>query len=189
MASLSRQGRVSSPLCPQCLATVESIQHVHQCQAPPVCKHRLHLLTNFLQQLSQISTPSSIIHTLHSKLSITLDTPYSPPTERHDDFSSSISPPLLDAIRHQNIIIWDCFLCGYTSIFWKQAFVALFNNAHSHPRPDWDIHLVALAIDLYRQIWHHRNIHIHVCWRKEAKLQSRIQEEVRQLYNSPPSLH
>jgi len=191
MASLSRQGRVSSPLCPLCFTTVESIQHIHQCQASPVRKHQLQLLTNFLQQLTQISTPRSIIHTLHYKLSITLDSPYSPPTQHHDEFSSCISPSLLDAIRHQNIIGWGCFLRGYTSIYWKHNFVALYNNAHSHPRPDWDIRLVTLAIDLYTQVWHHRNAHIHGYSRKEAneKLRLRVQEEVRQVYNNPPSLH
>jgi len=95
--------------------------------------------------------PRSIITTFHYKLSITLDLPYSPPAQNHEDFSSCISPPLLDAIRHQNIIGWDCFLRGFTSIYWKHAFIALFNNAHSFPRPDWDIRLVALVIDLYSQ--------------------------------------
>jgi hypothetical protein len=82
----TRKGIIS--LCPLCLTTVETIQHIHQCQAASVRVHRLQLLTNFLQQLSQISTPISIITTFHYKLSITLDLPYSPPAQHHEDFSS-----------------------------------------------------------------------------------------------------
>ncbi len=152
---------------------------------PSIREHWLQPLTEFLQHLNQISTPTPIILTLQYKLSITLDIPYSPPPQRLNAFSSGISPLLLDAIRHQNIIRWD------TSVFWKTLYYSLFHDDHSHPRPDWDTRLVALARDLYQKIWHRRNTHIHGHSKKVAneKLRLRIQQEVRLLYDSPPVLH
>jgi len=82
------------------------------------------------------------------------------------------------------------FLRGYTSIFWQQSYVSLFDDTQTHRDPNWGTHLVALALELYKGVWDERNIFFHGSSKIEArsKLRSRIQQQVRDIYSNPPFL-
>jgi hypothetical protein len=60
---------------------------------------------------------------------------------------------LIQAIRHQNVIGWDNFLRGFTSIYW----VSLFNLAHKNDAQQlssrWDVKVVSGGIKILKEIW------------------------------------
>lgn len=80
--------------------------------------------------------------------SLTLEIPFQLSSPQQNDSGLGIPTSLLHAIRHQNLIGWDCFLRGYTFIMWKTAFFDLLSSDQAHLRPDWDTCLVALAVYL-----------------------------------------
>jgi hypothetical protein len=161
LAILCHQGRAPSPICSRCSSATETNSHIIQCPNSLSIANRISRLRNFLRRLSQYHTPTLILRTLHYKLSLTLHIPF--------DYSSSTShtpydripDTLLRAIRHQNLIGWDLFLCGYTSMFWQLSYSSLFQNNLTHPDPNWGTHLVTLALELYKGIWDDRNLFYH----------------------------
>jgi len=115
----SRQGREPSPICLRCKGAIETSNHVHQCPYPEAVSRRTSALLYFLSSLIKIGTPVYIAHVFEYKLSIVLDLPFSKVYNISSEIPQSTYILLLDAIRHQNILGWDQFLCGYTSIYWQ----------------------------------------------------------------------
>jgi hypothetical protein len=145
---------------------------------------------NVVLVIFTIGTPLYLVHVFEYKLSIALDLPFSKVYHTSYEIPQNTHNLLLDAIRHQNILGWDKFLCGYTSIYRHQ----LYSLAHSDTDKvcnQWDSKLIKDALQLYRQIWADRNDHLHGSSRKKAqqKLRERIVNQIRYLYNHPPRLH
>jgi len=118
-SNLCRQGREPSPICLRCKGAIETSNHVHQCPYPEAVSRRTSALLYFLSSLIKIGTPVYIVHVFEYKLSIVLDLPFSKVYNISSEIPQSTYILLLDAIRHQNILGWDQFLCGYTSIYWQ----------------------------------------------------------------------
>jgi len=111
---LCRQGRESSPLCSRCSSTVETWDHVFSCPDSQATTSRREALSTFLSSLVKMGTPFYILSTFEYKLSLVFALPF------RNDFPVSFPIPsskklcLMDAIRHQNLLGWDRFICGYT---------------------------------------------------------------------------
>jgi hypothetical protein len=188
---LSRHGRESSPLCPRCSSAIKTSEHVYQCpQAQAISNHRS-FLENFLSHLLSLKTPIYILCTMEYKLSIALDIPFLPKFHNQEEIPSDTKPLLMTAIRHQNIIGWDNFIWGYTSIYW----VYIFQHSHSHDivhtSQTWDRSLVQHSVTLLQKIWKDRNVHLHGSSKAETAqtLRVRVVYQVRQVYAHPPNLH
>jgi hypothetical protein len=147
-------------------------------------------LASFLATLKQHCTAIPILATLEYKLSLTLQVPY----VRSYCVSINSSPNqhqlLLQAIKHQNIIGWDNFLWGYTSILWMDSYLSFFDppNQTATPCLNWDVELVRASIFLSTSLWTDRNCFIHGNNKCEAKdlLRLRTMERVKYLYQHPP---
>jgi len=186
-ASSSRQGRESSPICHRCQSAVENSDHVLTCGDPRAVAQCSTLLQSTLQDLLKIGTPIQIVTVLEYKLSLVLNIPY----KYNFQPASTLPPPhhstLLTAICHQNLIGWDCFLKGYTSIFWNTLVTEVL---HSTIWPNltsdtWDIHFIATIIKLHKSIWEDRNKILHGATRMEAHHNERnhLINSVTLLYN------
>jgi hypothetical protein len=68
-----------------------------------------------------------MIVTYEYKLSTTLDIPYIATFTNSTSIPQETNTKLLQAIGHQNIIGWDHFLKGFTSIYWLE----IYNASHS----------------------------------------------------------
>jgi len=188
---LSGQGRELSPLCPRCSSAIETSEHVYQCPQTQAISNRKSFLENFLSHLLSLKTPIYILCTLEYKLSIALDIPFLPKFHNQEAILPDTKPLLMTAIRHQNIIGWDNFIRGYTSIYW----VYIFEHSHSHDivctSQTWDRSLVQHSVTLLQKIWNDRNVHLHGSSKAEAaqKFRVRVVHQVRQVYAHPPKLH
>jgi hypothetical protein len=101
-----------------------------------------------------------------------------------------LCPALLMAIKHQNIIGWDLFMKGFTSIYWSHAYHDLHHNTATHASYNWKVTLVQNALALYKGIWEDRNKHIHGNNRVESnKLRrQKLHAQVCHIYRNPPRL-
>jgi len=61
---------------------------------------------------------------------------------------------LTSAIRHQNIIGWDCFLKGYTSALWHTLAESISDSSMHNKKllTTWDVQLKSMAIKLHKKI-------------------------------------
>jgi hypothetical protein len=185
-ASMCRQGREHSSLCPRCRSRVETVDHIHTCSHPPAIHCHRTILQTFLSSLSKLWTPPQLITVFCRKLSQVLELPRPDHIEKHEHFP----PSLVLAIQHQIIIGWDLFIKGYTSSYWMHACSDLMPNPVTHFFSNWDVKLVDAAISLYKGIWETCNKHIHGNSKEEStKLQwMKIQDQVLHLYRHPPRL-
>jgi hypothetical protein len=129
-SSLCRQGHETSPLCTHCQQAIETNLHVWTCQQPLAVTCQALLLQTLLSNLVQVQTPLYIIVTLEYKLSLVLEVPLHKKYFLNNQVPQDTHRKLLSAIQHKNIIGWDNFLKGFTSIYWKD----LYNAAHSCPQ-------------------------------------------------------
>jgi hypothetical protein len=118
----SRQGQETSPLCPRCSSAIETSEHMYQCPQTQAISNCRSFLENFFSHLLSLKTPIYILCTLEYKLSITLDIPFLPKFHNQEEIPPDTKPLLMTVIRHQNIIGWDNFVQGYTSIYWVYIF-------------------------------------------------------------------
>jgi hypothetical protein len=123
---------------------------------------------------------------------MTLQIPFDPQYGTTCPIPSDTHLILISAIRHQNLLGWDLFLCGFTSNYWN----TVFYMAHSHSSSTktiqlWDQKLVEESLNLYQFIWTTRNIFLHGTTKleAEAKLRDRVLEQVNDIYKNPPKLH
>ncbi len=96
-ASLCRQERESSSICPRCHSTVETKEHLLICPLPEAIHHRILLLNTFINTLRHLSTPTLLIHIFEYKLLLVLDVPFN----LHHKSSIEFPPIVLTAIRHK----------------------------------------------------------------------------------------
>jgi len=191
-ASLCRQGRSHTSICPRCNVHVETTAHVYSCPAESVILKRNAHLASFLATLKKHCTAIPILATLEYKLSLTLKLPY----VRSYCVSIQSSPNqhqlLLQAIKHQNIIGWDNFLRGYTFIYWMESYMSFFASSTMTATPcfTWDVEIIRASIFLSTSLWADRNCFIHGNNKREAKdlLRMRTVERVKYLYKNPPRL-
>jgi hypothetical protein len=179
-ATLCRQGRSNTSICPRCNNQVETRTHVFLCENETATLQHSQHLSRFLSDLQKVKTPTHLLATFEYKLSLYLQIPYH---QRHQP--SYTLPPkehstLLTAIRHQNILGWDNFMRGYISNLWDDYIKLTLS-----PSPtNWDVALVKNIFTLATAIWKDRNRVIHGNTRKEASelLRERIREQVTKLY-------
>ena len=190
--TLCRQGRESSPLCPRCNSTVETCDHIFNCPHPLAIESHHVALHTFLSSLVTIGTPLYIISTFEYKLSNVLHLAF------NQKYSITFSIPqytkncLMEAIKHQNILGWDNFLRGFTSIYWTDlVLLAHHDDKELKPHQLWAEKLVSFILSCTQSIWQSRNKSIHGTSRLEAKqlLCQRVVDQVIKVYNKPPLLH
>jgi hypothetical protein len=75
-ATLCRQGRESSPLCPRCCRMTDITTHFLQCPHPDAVKFQHNALLSMLQTTLKQGTPIQMILTFEYKLSLALSIPY-----------------------------------------------------------------------------------------------------------------
>jgi hypothetical protein len=109
--------------------------------------HRSTLLKAFLCGMIKLGTPKPIMDTLEYKLSLTLNIQYSPSYWNRTPSSYSISPMLLFAIRHQNILGWDAFLKGFMLRYWHLSYLEAHKQNPPHQQSNWDEKLISLLHD------------------------------------------
>jgi hypothetical protein len=181
-------GRERSPLCPRCSMTVETCEHICTCQHSDAITSRRKLLDAFLSTLLQSHTPTYILKIFEYKLSLALELQY---TMSYNSLTipEDVYQELIQAIQHQNIVGWDNFLWGFSSVYWE----IIFNKSHittpaKYHIIDWGKSVVEAAITLYKGIWNDRNIFLHGNNHKEAakNLRYRILNIVDQVYPNPP---
>jgi hypothetical protein len=115
---LCRQGRESSPLCPQCYQTVETSAHYRTCTADQATAARINFLGDILIEMEWCHTSSCILAYFEYKLSLTLKLSLQTQTYVCHTIDTTEKALLMTTIRHQNIIGWDNALKGYTSSYW-----------------------------------------------------------------------
>jgi hypothetical protein len=142
--------------------------------------------------MAKMDTPIHILSTFHFKLCLLLHIPYEPTFTPSTTLSYENKALLMTTIRQQNIIGWDSFLHGYTSIKWHQIIQHLSSlpQSSNHLSQNWPVKLISHAITLYKKIWEDRNQLIHGKTRQEALIQERlhIQANVPHRYKHPPKL-
>lgn len=162
-AFLSCQGRESLPICNRCQKAVETSAHILTCGDLQAIDQRFSLLQSSLQELLKISTPIQIVTVSEYKISLVLNIPY----KKNFQLASALSQPhhsiLITAIRHQNLIGWDCFLKGYTSTLWSTLVTETsLSTIRSQPNADsLDVLFIAAIIKLHKSIWEDRNKILH----------------------------
>jgi hypothetical protein len=145
-------------------------------------------LASFLATLKQHCTAIPILATLEYKLSLALQVPY----VRLYCISIRSSPNqhqlLIQAIKHQNIIGWDNFLRGYTSIFWMDSYMSFFASPNMTATLclTWDVELIRASIFLSTSLWADRNCFIHGTYYECVPWNG--VERVKYLYKIPPRL-
>jgi len=188
---LCRQGRKASSLCPRCSKVIETSKHVYKCSQPQAVSNCSYFLKEYLSHLLLLKTPIYIISTLEYKLSLMLEIPFNQTFHIQNEIPPVNRMLLFSAKRHQNIIGWDNFLRGYTSLYWLKIFQQSHTYATDHPSPHRDKNFVENSISLFHQIWSDRNSHLHGSSKAEAaqKLRERVLHQVRHVYAHPPKLH
>jgi hypothetical protein len=139
----------------------------------------------------KVNTLIYMITTFEYKLSLALSIDFIPHYSVTEQSKAPDHLSLIIAICHQNLIGWDNFLRGFTSIYWNDLYQQAHAGYPSTPNPQWDVTLVAESVNLSQQIWYDRNSHLHGT-STEMALQlkcERVLEQVRQIYKRPPSLH
>jgi hypothetical protein len=106
-STLCRQGRESSPLCPQCKSQIETWNHVYSCSDPTAMEYHRTALYSFLSTMAQSGAPIYILTTFEYKLSIVLAIPFQPQFSVISPIQPLTKIRLIEAIRHQNIVGWD----------------------------------------------------------------------------------
>jgi hypothetical protein len=158
-SSLCHQGRSHTSVCPRCQTFVETSSHVSICPAESAVSQRIEQLHTFLSELECQQTSIYLLTTFKYKLSLVLNLTY------QQTFTITIPAPstqqqtLMKAIRHQNMVGWDNFLWGYTSMYWSECQL-LFSGSSSHRRlstETWDTNLIKAIITLYTFLWKDRN--------------------------------
>jgi hypothetical protein len=73
-----------------------------------------------------------------------------------------IDKTLKDALQHQNILGWENFLRGFTSVYWLRAQLhdRTVDNKNKRRSP-WNLCLVRGILNVHEQIWEDRNTQIH----------------------------
>lgn len=131
---------------------------VRKCSKMPGPRCHFHQ-TKSTQYIPSSSTQSANTNlpaskaTYEYKLSLLLNIPCNSTSNISTPIPNNVRMTLMNAIRHQNIIEWDNFLKGYTSIYWLE----IFNESHSgdnvaHLTLDWDHRLVEECIQLSKAI-------------------------------------
>lgn len=187
---LHRQECSTSPLYPRCKQTVETNDHILICTAPDATQCWTRLLNDFIRALSNLGTPIYILTTFHYKLSILLNLHYDHAFSPSTTLSYESKALLMSAIRHQNILGWDSFLRGFTSIRQLQIIPHLSSGTQSTHRlmQQWDVKLIYHILSLYKKIWDDRNKSIHGTNHQESIHNERIRllETVRNIYKTLP---
>jgi len=191
-SQLCRQGREQSSVCPRCRSTVETFDHVFVCPDTQAIESRRTALYSFLSMMTNIGTPIYVLTTIEYKLSILFSIEFIPKYSIASPLPLHVKNRLIEAIRHQNILGWDNFICGYSSRYWDN----MVRSAHGEGNfpnlnPSWDIKLVSGILQCSQIIWQHRNRFLHGENWIEAKQLKRnhILDQVRQIYHHPPYLH
>ncbi len=190
-ATMSRQGKEKCPLCPRCKSSIEISSHVFSCPHLDAQAAQQEGLNTFLTTLPNIGNPSYLLATFEYKISLTLDISFIqnyccqsllPPTLKHN---------LLQAIRHQNVLRWDMFLKGFSSIYWVELYNDHDEPSEKHKSRTWGEQLVAASLSCLKHIWDDRNQFLHGKTRLESKhkLRERVHSAVQKIYASPPKLH
>jgi hypothetical protein len=94
------------------------------------------------------------------------------------------------ALRHQNLIGWHNFLCGYISKKWSNGQSFSINSAQQVNSQTWAKKLIKIALELLSNIWEDRNNTIHGTTMEESKQKAReaILSKVKDMYHKPPRL-
>jgi hypothetical protein len=96
----------------------------------------------------------------------------------------------LRAIKHQNVIGWDNFLRGYTSLYWMESAFSFFSQDTISSSPKWDVFLIKTMAKLSTSLWKDRNkvIHGETCREASELLRLCILDQVKGTYAHPPKL-
>lgn len=134
-----------------------------------------------LLEQKNINTDPEILHSLEDKLTVALNIP------SHQKYNLPGNNTMIrTAIKHQNILVWDNLLHGYTSNFWELAQQTIKTSTPQKTNDKWDLKITQLMLDLHVSIWAGRNTFLHGKDAKEAREKARqaIISCVKELYQN-----
>lgn len=180
---LHKQQRSESATCPLCNQSDETHDHLVSCQDPRAISTRQTCFEKWVNTMENLSTDPSLLEIMGNKLRTLLHLPIS---------SSTHTPTaaLSRAVHHQNILGWRIFMNGYISIYWGK-YQDEANTTSKYKPANWRKRLIQANLELQRKIWEARNNTVHGKSVQDQirKDHDRICQEVRHLYQNPPTLH
>ncbi len=142
-----------------------------------------------LDDLVQLNTNIETLQVLEDKLTDLMRVPSSLKfiPAKHNQAQFNIAQT---ALKHQNIIGWHNFLCGYISTQWVKNMSFLSSYTKQITPQAWSRKLTKLAIELYSCIWEDRNLAVHGRTVEESRRNAReaVLHKVRAIYTNPPQL-
>ncbi len=132
-----------------------------------------------------------MLTTFEYKISLTLDISYVQNYCCHSTLPPTLKNNLLQAIHHQNVLGWDMFLKGFSSLYWVELFNGHDEPTEKHKSTNWGEQLAPASLSCLKHIWDDRNQFLHGKTRLQSKrkLRERVHFAVGQIYKSPPKLH
>jgi len=180
---LWKQRRSDSPICPRCNLVNESKEHILSCTNQMATQAKYNSLQNMIQKLRDAKMDPNLLHALHSRLHVYLELGGNPYVAHDDNIS--------EVIKHQNIIGWRHFLCGYVPSKWEIAqhkYECLHNISSQLTLSHL---LIKYGLQLHKEIWQDRNNVILGITQEEIHKREleALKITVRQIYEEDFPLH